>query len=129
MRCQRLVIEVHLLISADVNFVKKIYIWSIKIWNFTFNSGAAKSKLFCAVKEFFTHVMHVHPLWYKRLVSDSVVTDWQQVTSPVAIVAYYRNCCTDSNQIWHNDRPPNTLHGWSKQAYNKSKVADGRRLE
>ena len=45
-------------------------------------------------------------------------------------VAYYRNYCTDSNQILHSDRDhQNTLRGWSKQAYNKSKMADGRHLE
>jgi len=44
--------------------------------------------------------------------------------------AYYPNHCTDSNRILHGDkRPPNTLRGWSKQAYNKCKMADGRHVE
>ena len=38
--------------------------------------------------------------------------------------------CTDSNQILHSNRDhQNTLRGWSKQAYNKSKMADSRHLE
>jgi len=45
-------------------------------------------------------------------------------------LAYYRNYCTDPNQILYSDRDhQNTLRGWSKQAYNKSKMADGRQLE
>jgi len=45
-------------------------------------------------------------------------------------IAYYLNYCTDSNQILHNDRDhENTLRGWSKQAYNKSKMAEGRHLK
>ena len=45
-------------------------------------------------------------------------------------LAYYRNYWTYSNQILHSDRDyQNTLRGWSKQAYNKSKMADGRHLE
>ena len=45
-------------------------------------------------------------------------------------LAYYQNYCTDSNQILRSHRDhQGTLHGWSKQAYNKSKMADGRHLE
>ena len=41
-------------------------------------------------------------------------------------LAYYPNYCTDSNPILHCDRDhQNTLRGWAKQAYNKSKMADG----
>ena len=45
------------------------------------------------------------------------------LTLKILQLAYYRNYWTDSNQILHSDRDhQNTLRGWSKQAYNKSKM-------
>jgi len=55
---------------------------------------------------------------------------FSSLTLKILKLAYYRNYCTDSNQILHSDREhQNTLRGWSKQAYQKSKMADGRHLE
>ena len=52
------------------------------------------------------------------------------LTLKILKLTYYRNYWTDLNQILHSDRDhQNTLRRWSKQEYNKSKLADGRHLK
>jgi len=57
---------------------------------------------------------------------------YQNSETPEPIVTKFGmgDYVTDSNQILRNDKDPrNTFRGWSKQAYDKSKMTDGRHLE
>jgi len=86
------------------------------------------------------HRMSIPGYWFPRGIKLQKVSDYayfypqqhpkkgcewvsSSLTLKILKLANYRNYCTDDSY------PPNTLRGWSKQAYNKSKMADGRRLK
>ena len=80
------------------------------------------------------HRMAIHCYRFSRGIKLLKISDFPSFypKTPLKILklAYYRHYCTDSDQILHSDRDhQNTLCGWSKQAYNKSKMADGPHLE
>ena len=76
------------------------------------------------------HKVSVSPIFAPKTPKKGHEYAFSSLTLKILKLAYYRNYCTDSNQILHSDRDhQNTLRGWSKQAYNNSKMADGRHLE